>query len=285
MKWIATILSLILLPAGGLAQAKREPADVSKEVEARTGHRLNTAAKPAGLTMPEGISLDDGVTEDEAVAIALWNNAALQAEMTALGLARADVIEAGLLRNPSLTMIFLFSSRILEAVANWPFEALWQRPKRVAAAKLEQERVGETLVSRALDLVRDVRLAYAEYAAAQTRASMAREIVRERREIAVIVNARLRAGDISESETIASVADARLADERAARFTQDVVLATERLRGLLGFGADGPALNLVAQPLQQAPAADQIINVRAASPPPDDSPVANESQPLNELIK
>src|SRR6185436_18686311 len=87
--------------------------------------------------------------------IALWNNPAFQVEMTALGLARADLVEAGQLRNPSLTLIFPFSTRILESVANWPFEALWQRPRRVAAAKLELERVGESLVSRALDLVRD----------------------------------------------------------------------------------------------------------------------------------
>src|SRR5262245_29459776 len=130
MKWLATILLLILSPAYGLAQAKTRPADVSKEVEARTGHKINTATKEVNWALPEGVSLDDGLTEDEAVAIALWNNPDLQSEMSALGLARADLIEAGQLRNPSLTMIFPFSSRILESVANWPFEALWQRDRK-----------------------------------------------------------------------------------------------------------------------------------------------------------
>ncbi|MGH9839410.1 MAG: TolC family protein [Blastocatellia bacterium] len=289
MKWLVTIILLILLPAVSLAQAKTLPADVSKEVEARTGHKLNPAAKPTGDAMPAGVSLDDGVTEDEAIAIALWNNPALQAELTALGLARADVIQAGLLTNPQLTMIFPFSFRILEAVANWPIEAIWQRPKRVAAAKLELERVGETLVTRALDLVRDVRLAYAEHAAARGRAAIAGEIVRERREIAAIVNARLRAGDISELETSASVTEARLAEERAARFTQDVTLNKERLRTLLGFGADGPALDVIVPPLPLAPAAAQIISVQASAAPAGTSPIATsaaiESEPLNELIK
>src|SRR5262245_1864224 len=128
MKWLATIFSLILIPASSLAQAKTRSADVSKEVEARTGHKLNPAAKSSGLSLHAGVSLDEGVTEDEAVAIALWNNPALQAELTALGLARADLIQAGQLSNPTLTMIFPFSARILESVANWPFEALWQRP-------------------------------------------------------------------------------------------------------------------------------------------------------------
>ncbi len=291
MKWLAIVISLILLPAGGLAQAKTQSADVSKEVERRTGHPLHpetksTATKSAALTMPEGVSLDDGVTEDEAVAIALWSNPALQAEMTALGLARADVIQAGLLANPQLTMIFPFSFRILEAVANWPIEAIWQRPRRVAAAKLEQERVAETLVSRALDLVRDVRLAYAEYMAAQTRAGIAEEITRERREIALIINARLRAGDISELETNAAVTDARLIEERAARFAQDAALASERLRGLLGFGDDDVRLTLIVPSPRLAPAVSQIIGVRSVTARIDElTPASTESETLNELIK
>jgi cobalt-zinc-cadmium efflux system outer membrane protein len=284
MKRLAIVFSITLLPACILAQARQQPADVSKEVESRTGHKLQPATKSTVPALPEGVSLDDGVTEDEAVAIALWNNPPLQAELTALGLARAEVFQAGLLANPQLTMIFPFSFRILEAVANWPIEAIWQRPRRVAAAKLEQERVVETLVSRALDLARDVRLAYAEYAAAHARANIADEITRERREIAVIINARLRAGDISELETSAAVADARLAEERAARFTQDAEFAKERLRSLLGFGAESPDLNLIVPQTTQAPAADRIISAQAPAAPPL-SAAADESESLNELIK
>ncbi len=285
------VITSFLLPAAaitsGWAQTKTQPAGVSKEVERRTGHPLHPGTTP--LAMPEGVSLDDGVTEDEAVAIALWNNPSLQAEMTALGLARADVIQAGLLANPQLTMIFPFSFRILEAVASWPIETIWQRPRRVAAAKLEEERVGATLVGRALDLVRDVRIAYADYSAANTRAGIVREIARERREIAVIVNARLRAGDISELETNAAVIDARQAEEQEARFIQDSALAGEHLRALLGFGNDDVRVNIIAAPSRHAPAASQIISVRATTvriaAPSTASNTAAESESLNELIK
>src|SRR5262245_14827763 len=201
MKWLAAFFSLILLSAPGLSQKKTQAPDVSKEVEARTGHKINTAAKGFGWALPDGVSLDDGLTEDDAVAIALWNNPAFQAEMTSLGLARADLLEAGQLRNPSLTLIFPFSARILESVANRPLVALWQRPRRVAAAEFEWARVGESLVSRALDIVRDTRLAYVDYALAGRRASLAAEALRARGEIVTIINARFRAGDISELET------------------------------------------------------------------------------------
>ncbi len=267
MKWLATIFLLALATAPGLSQAKTQPADaspadVSKDVEARTGHKINTAAKAGAWALPEGVSPEDGLTEDEAVAIALWNNPSLQAELTALGLARADLIAAGRLTNPALTLIFPFSARVVESVANWPFEALWQRPRRVAAAKLEMERVGETLVSRALDLARDVRLAYADYTAARTREGMAAGAVRERREIAVIVNARFRAGDISELETNASVIDARLAEDQVARFERETALTKERLRALLGLGVEDPAFDIKIPP---AAGANQPLVVNAST--------------------
>jgi cobalt-zinc-cadmium efflux system outer membrane protein len=284
MKWLATILLLTLSPAYGLAQAKTRPADVSKEVESRTGHKINTATKEAGWALPEGVSLDDGLTEDEAVAIALWNNPALQAEMTALGLARADLIEAGQLRNPSLTMIFPFSTRILESVANWPFEALWQRPRRVASAKLELERVGESLVSRALDLVRDTRLAYVEYALAQRRASIAAEATRERGEIVTITNARFRAGDISELETGAARLDSRLAEEQSTRLNHDMVIARDRLRATLGVASNDSSFEIILSPAPEPAVVDLAARVKTQSA----TPANVDSDPqtiLNRLIE
>jgi len=285
MKWLATIFALILLPAGSLAQTKTQPAGVSKEVEARTGHKINTAAKAAGWTLPEGVSLDDGLTEDEAVAIALWNNPALQAELTALGLARADLIQAGQLSNPALTLIFPFNARALEAVANWPFEALWQRPRRVAAAKLELERVEETLVSRALDLVRDTRLAYVGYATLRRRASGAAEAARERGEIATIINARFRAGDISELETSASRLDERLAEEEATRFTHDAVIARDHLRALLGVANSDPSLEIILPATTVAANADQPIRVKTSTADGATPGASGPAETLNALIE
>jgi len=117
---------------------------------------------------------------------------------------------------------------------------------------------------------------------------MADEVMRERREIAVIVNARLRAGDISELETNASVTEARMAEERAARFKQDAVIAKERLRGLLGFANDDAPLNLVAPAPAGAPPASQVISMRASTVSADVTSAAGaatESESLNELIK
>ena len=290
--FIFIIISFVVPGAAitsGWAQTGTHQADVSQEVERRTGYSLYQGEQSTALTLPEGVSLEDGVTEDEAIAIALWNNPSFQAELAAQGLAGADVIQAGLIANPQLTMIFPFSYRILDAVVNWPIEAIWQRPRRVAAARLEQARVDETIVAFALDLVLDVRLAYAEYSAAAARADIAADIARERMEIADIVNARLRAGDVGELETNAAVSDAQAAEEQGARFAREAALAGERLRGLLGFGKEDVMLNFIAASNQFAPAAGRIIGASEMIPSIAESNIspnsAEESESLDELIK
>jgi len=53
-------------------------ATISEQLVRRVGHTAPVEAPPGQLAMPPGASFDDGLTEDEAVAIALWNNAAFQ---------------------------------------------------------------------------------------------------------------------------------------------------------------------------------------------------------------
>jgi hypothetical protein len=47
--------------------------------------------------------LSDGLTEEDAVSIALLNNRKLQASFEEIGLAKADLVQAGLFTNPNLS--------------------------------------------------------------------------------------------------------------------------------------------------------------------------------------
>ena len=208
---------------------------ISSSIEARTGHGLRLEHDSRDIF--EEISLDDGVTEDEAVAIALWNNAAFQADLATLGFARADLIEAGLLRNPILSVFFPLGPKQLESTATWPIEAIWQRPRRVAAATFDAQKVAENLVKHGLDLARDVRGAHAEVLLTQERLRLAEEAMRLRQSIARITDARLRAGDISMLETNVAVSRSRMAEEQAQRFRSAVAprgLSRDEI-GLAGF--------------------------------------------------
>ena len=133
---VLTVL-LVLLSLAGCATVSSQAVSRLQE---RTGVPERTDAG-AGTAIPPGVTLDDGITPDEAVAVALWNNADFRVQLAQLGFARADLLEAGLLRNPVLSLLFPWGPKQLEATLRWPIEALWERPRRVAAATLAVERV------------------------------------------------------------------------------------------------------------------------------------------------
>ena len=181
------------------------------------------------------MNLEDGVTQEEAVAVALWNSPSFQATLSDLGVARADLAEAGLLRNPILSLLFPFGPKQLEFTLQYPFEALWQRPSRVAAARLNAQAIGERLVWDALSLVAQVRTAHADAVIADRRLVLATENADLVRRLADIIDARLRAGDISELEARAPRTEAAQADLVRRGAEHDRNLARLTLAALLGL--------------------------------------------------
>jgi cobalt-zinc-cadmium efflux system outer membrane protein len=221
---------------------------VSRGVEERTGFGLGPVSRAAEIGIPEEVSLADGLSQEEAVALALWNNPEFQVALAQLGFARADLIEAGLLRNPVLSLLFPTGPKQLEATLKLPVEALWQRPRRVAAAKLSAGAVAERLVQHGLGLIAEVKVAYADLVLARERARLAEEAARIGRRIAEITEARLRAGDVSELEASAVRADGSRAEEESARLAQEAVVAYDRLRSLLGLGLSATQFELAPGP-------------------------------------
>ena len=229
---------MLLLPgASGLS------APYAQEKEGKERAQV-PAVPPARL--PEGISLEVPLSEEDAVAIALWNNAALQADLAALGLAKADLLEAGLLRNPSLQMLLPFGYTQFEMLLNLPGEIFWQRPRRVAAAKVEVEHIATGLEQNGLDLARDVREAFTDLQLAKTRMRLGDDSVRLLRQILDLTEARLRAGDIGEIEVHTARMELGMAAEQTARFAQEQVLAHGRLRFLLGLESEQTTFDITS---------------------------------------
>ena len=221
----------------GCASPRSDVTKVSVELERRSGHTL-TNAKPGEIVIPSSVSFDDGLSEDEAVTLALWNNAAFQETLADLGLSRADLVQAGMLPNPTLSMLFPVGAKPFELTAKYPLEAFWLRPRRVAAAKLDYERTAQRLVQSGLDLVRDVRLACADLGLANQRLRLAETTEKLNRDIAAQAQARLRAGEASELEVATANTDTLQAREQFARASHDARLARERLRFQMGLGVE-----------------------------------------------
>lgn len=234
------------LSTGCAARLVHDRGFVSGAVEARAGHGLRPESATPDTHLPPGVSLADGLSEDDAVAVALWNNAELSATLAELGFARADLVEAGLIRNPVFSLLFPLGLKQLEATLTWPLEVLRQRPRRMAAARIDAERLAQRLVQSGLDLVRDVRLAHAELVLAEEQERLTALARSLKGRIAGIGEARLRLGDVSAMEATAARLDAARADAEAARSGHAVEAARDRLRTLLGLAGEEPPFASVA---------------------------------------
>ena len=209
------------------------PEQIGDRVQQRTGQRVRvTAGNPE---LPPGVNASDGLTQDEAVAIALWNSPAFLGNLADLGIARAEVAQAGLLRNPVFSLLLPWGPKQLEATLRWPIDAIWQRPRRLAAARTAADAVAERLVASGLTLVTDVKPAHADLVAAQSRVAVSAEAATLAHRIAGIVRKRFEAGDISQLESDNAAVDAKRADQLAARARLDVALGATRLHELMGI--------------------------------------------------
>jgi cobalt-zinc-cadmium efflux system outer membrane protein len=240
---LSCVLFLLALMTAGCAShaTVATPADVVR----KTG----VPARPpdaTGTLMPPGVAIGDGLTPDEAVAIALWNNPDFQVQLANLGFARADLVEAGLLQNPVLALLFPWGPKQLEATIRWPLEALWQRPKRIAAANLSAQSIAAGLEQDGLTLVSDVKLAYAEYALAQDRVSLAERALTELSAVAALMDSRFQAGDVSQLEARLAAIDAARARQDVERAKLDAVVRGQELRARLGLALDADTALVLA---------------------------------------
>ncbi|MBI1899658.1 MAG: TolC family protein [Planctomycetia bacterium] len=230
------------------------PCQVSADVEARTGFAPGPHGNCCAGTLPPDVVLEDGVTEDEAVAVALWNSPAYRELLAELDISEAQLLEAGLLTDPVLTVLFPIGPKQLEFAVALPVEALWLRPVRVRAAEMDLSRVGQQMVQGGLDVARDARIGHAELLRAQERHGVAVEIEKTRTHIAELTKKRLARGDISELETTTARVESLNAQAEAALAEQDVLLAQSRLKAVLGLavlglaGAEAPLIAIDLAP-------------------------------------
>ena len=232
----------VLLAALAIGCAAHSPHDrdfVSESLRSRTGHSLRPGG-PGPSAVPPGVDVADGLSEDEAVAAALWNNPDLELALAELGLARADLVEAGLIKNPIFSLLFPIGPKQLEFTLTWPLERSgsgrsgWPPPARRPARRrppgAERPRPG---ARRARGPCR----AAARGGARAARAGVARGPRAHRHDRGGAAAARRRLGARDGGGAHRRGARAGRRPARRARAES----ARERLRALLGLAADGLA--------------------------------------------
>ena len=217
---------------------------VAAAVEQRSGHRIfwnQGGAADAAVAAKVREMLAGELTRAEAVQIALVNNRSLQATYEELTVAQADVVQAGLLKNP------VFSGRV-----RFPTSGLTHAPsydvgvdqdfldllliparKRLASAAFEAAklRVGQQV----LDLAHDVRVAYYTMEGAQQVAAMRRAILEGSEASAELARRQHEAGNISDLDLSNEEALYEQVRLDLMRSESDILGARERLNRLMGL--------------------------------------------------
>jgi outer membrane protein, heavy metal efflux system len=237
--------AVLVVLAAGCASVPRDAG--FSEVEAHVADRADLAVldRPDEVLLAERAAalLVDGLAVDEAVQLALLANPGLQAEFASLGIARADLLQAGLPSNPVVDshigyalendhapdLVFGLSLNVLD------FLYLPLR-RAVAASALDAEQL--RVAGAALTLAGRVRVAYHDLQAAEAHAGLRRQVALAA-DASLDVATRLReAGNIREVDLHAE----QLAREQARldlhAAESDRLIRREQLQTLLGIDRD-----------------------------------------------
>ena len=273
-----TLLSLVLGSAlVGCASVRPQEAfdDVEATLAERTDLRVawtTGAAEDADAQAAVDRLLADSLTADAAVQVALLNNRRLQATYEDLGVAQAQLVQAGLLSNP------VFGGRALWALEeggapdlgfNVAFEFLdvFYLPLRKRVARSAYAETRYRVAGAVLDLAARTRSAYVEAQAAAARLAMQTQVV-ENAEAGYTASALLReAGNVPAVDVLAEQAlyeqarlDLLVAEGGAAE-------ARERLVRMMGLSGPRAALALPGA-LPPVPAESPVPFVQAAADRP-----------------
>ena len=266
MRFIPRLLIAVLATAL-LADAQ----SISDQLRQRTGFEFppGTSEREAMFSLPPGVASTTALSVRDAIAIALWNNADLQVDLASLDVSRADLTEAALFKNPSLSTLFPVGPKPFELLLAWPIEELWQRKQRIKAAQVNLEAVSIGLVQNGLNVIRDVRLAYTGIWLAEARSRILLESADLRSRIAAFAQKRRDAGDGTGLEVSLAQADAQSSAELARITVADVAIARDQLRYLLGMRGTAPAIGISAtQPASPAlPELSSLLELAASNRP------------------
>jgi len=260
----------LLLLAGCAAHSPHNQDYISVSIKDREGFSLPQEIKTDTLDMVRYFKIEEGLTEEKAVSLALWNNPQFQADLASLGFVKADLIEAGMLKNPVFSLLFPIGPKQLEFALNVPIEFFWQRPYRVALAKLNAEKVAESLVQNGLILIRDIRISFANFYLAREKSLIVADEAKIQTEILRVAEARYTLGDISElEETAFRLLEAQI-QEKAIQFARDARHEEIQLKGMLGLNLN--RITILYHPLavDSIDVADsEILQGRALAARPD----------------
>jgi cobalt-zinc-cadmium efflux system outer membrane protein len=260
--------ALLLVPLlGAAACASTSPAPAFRNVAQRVARQSGHAVHWRQVT-PEDGHVDDAVralisralSVDATVQVTLLRNRTLVATYEELGIAQADLVQAGLLRNPVLSAgiaeaeLDILSPPVVVGIAQ-DFLDLLMLPARKTIARAQLEATELRVTDEVLGVAAQARSAYFSLQAAQQAAAMRGVIADAAGAALTAAEAQRDAGNLSDLDYETQRGLAEQARLDVAREEAGVLQMRERLTRVMGLW--GPETRFVVPPkLPVLPAID-----------------------------
>ena len=172
-----SLAAMIVLVGCGSSPRDQGFSEVAALVQERTGttvHWRQGSSADADVDATVTGLLNNPLTPDRAIQIALLNNPRLHATYQELGVSQAELVQAGLLRNPTLVAGVKFFSEgpVVELSLVENLLQVFSLPARKRFAEAQLAEAKATVAGAIIDLMADTRRAAVRLLAAQQRLEM-----------------------------------------------------------------------------------------------------------------
>jgi outer membrane protein TolC len=237
---------------------------VSTMTKGRTGQSVQFS-RPGSNTASVDNSvnqlLSKPLTPDTAVQIALLNNKGLQASLAELGIAEADLVQAGRMRNPSFAFGRMSGGHDVEIERSVMFDiiGLLTIPIRsnIEGRRFEQAKL--QAASQAVRLAADTRKAYFNAVAAQQTAQYMEQVRTAAEASAELAKRMAQVGNFSKLDEAREQAFYADAIAQIARAKHNATAAREQLSRLMGLWGEKTAFQMPDR-LPDLPKAPNTVN-------------------------
>lgn len=260
--------SLLVLALAGCASVPRDAgfSQVQQSVSDRLGEKVEWrrgGAEDAAVDAQVKAALAQPLTAEAAVRIALLNNRNLQAEYEELGVAQAELVQAGLLRNPTFGWSRQEGGDITKTTWGIEFDfigLLLRSPrKKLENVRFEhtQLRVSQAVLKHAME----TRKAWVDAVAAVQDASFMEKVADLALAESELAERQRKAGNLSRRDALRQQAFAEETAVALARARESAYVARERLNRMMGVWGEETGWKLPArlpEIPQAVPAIDHI---------------------------
>jgi cobalt-zinc-cadmium efflux system outer membrane protein len=239
MKRVAILGVVLFASACASVPGDAGRGDIRQAVSDRTGQSVEWQAAPSPADDSRVRELLAGeLTADKAVAVAMANSPRLQATLAELGIARADLLQASVVRNPLFEAEIRFPSdpfRPFELRLAQTLVDLIQLPRRRALGRAAFDAATLRVTADVVRFAADVRAQHTELVAASQRVALSRLNLEAAKAAAELAQRQHDAQTITDLELENQQAQYEQAKLDAAREEQALLIAREALVRAMGL--------------------------------------------------